>query len=73
MGDSEQPFTLSVSDAELEALQRKLELARLPDEVDGAGWDYGVPLADVKRLLARWQNGFDWRYGQQTTAIYQTG
>lgn len=36
-------------------------MARFPDELDGAGWDYGVPLADIKRLVARWRQGYDWR------------
>ncbi len=58
---TEEPFTLAVPDADLELLRQKLELIRLPNELDGAGWDYGVPLADIKRLVARWQNGFDWR------------
>ena len=57
----ERPFTLHVSEAALDELQQKLRLARFPDELEGAEWDYGVPLADIKRLVARWQNGFDWR------------
>lgn len=56
-----QPFTLSVSDADLELLRKKLEITRFPDEVEGAGWDYGVQLADVQRLVARWKDGYDWR------------
>ncbi len=58
---TEQPFTLAVPDADLDFLRKKLELVRLPDELDGAGWDYGVPLADIKRLVAYWKDGFDWR------------
>ncbi|PCH40341.1 alpha/beta-hydrolase [Wolfiporia cocos MD-104 SS10] len=58
---SEASFTLNVPDAEIELLQKKLALTRLPDELDEAGWDYGVPLADIRRLVARWQDGFDWR------------
>lgn len=57
----EQPFTLSVSDADLELLYKKLQLARFPDELEGAGWDYGAPLADIKRLVAHWKDKFDWR------------
>ncbi|KAJ7776758.1 hypothetical protein DFH07DRAFT_951375 [Mycena maculata] len=33
-----------------------------PDELDGSGWEYGVPLADVKRLVARWHDGYDYKY-----------
>ncbi|EIN09296.1 alpha/beta-hydrolase [Punctularia strigosozonata HHB-11173 SS5] len=58
---TEQPFSLHIPDSELELLQKKLALTRLPDELDEAGWEYGAPLADVKRLVERWQNGWDWR------------
>ncbi|EPQ54706.1 alpha/beta-hydrolase [Gloeophyllum trabeum ATCC 11539] len=58
---SEQPFKISVPDSELALLRQKLALTRLPDELDGAGWDYGVPLADMQRLVARWRDGYDWR------------
>ncbi|KAI0747811.1 epoxide hydrolase [Daedaleopsis nitida] len=61
MSSSAQPFTLSVPDADLDLLRKKLELVRFPDELEGVGWDYGVPLADVKRVIAHWRNGFDWR------------
>lgn len=60
------PFTLSIPQADLELLRKKLEVTRLPDELDGAGWDYGVPLADVRRLVARWKDGFDWRATEAT-------
>ncbi|EMD33629.1 hypothetical protein CERSUDRAFT_98193 [Gelatoporia subvermispora B] len=59
--NNERPFKLSVSDEDLALLRQKLELARLPDELDGAGWDYGVPLGDIRRLVARWKDEFDWR------------
>ncbi|KAK1227129.1 hypothetical protein PQX77_009869 [Marasmius sp. AFHP31] len=55
------PFNISIPDSEIAFLKQKLELTRLPDELDGAGWDYGAPLADIKRLVARWKDGYDWR------------
>ena len=58
---SETSFKISVPDAELELLTKKLQVIRLPDEIDDAMWDYGAPLADIKRLIARWETGFDWR------------
>ncbi|KAJ7062254.1 Alpha/Beta hydrolase protein [Mycena amicta] len=58
---SESPFKIAIPDSALDSLRQKLALARLPDELDEAGWEYGVPLGDVRRLLERWQNGFDWR------------
>ena len=56
-----QPFTISIADSEISKLKQRLELATFPDELDDAGWDYGVPLADVKRLTAYWKDQFDWR------------
>ncbi|KAI0829725.1 Alpha/Beta hydrolase protein [Trametes gibbosa] len=47
----EHSFTLSFPDEDLELLRKRLELVRFPDELDEAGWEYGVPLADVRRLV----------------------
>ena len=58
---SETPFKIDIPDSEIDLLRQKLELTRLPDELDEAGWDYGVPLADVKRLVERWRTAFDWK------------
>ena len=55
------PFTVAVPDDRLQRLRAKLELTEFPDELDEAGWDYGAPLADVKRLIAYWKDEFDWR------------
>ena len=54
-------FQIAVEEAKLDTLRRKLEIAQFPDELDDAKWDYGVPLADVKRLVDYWRSGFDWR------------
>jgi hypothetical protein len=55
------PFKIDISNEAIEVLEKKLALATLPDELEGAGRDYGVPLADVQRLLSRWKDGYDWR------------
>jgi hypothetical protein len=57
----ESRFQISVSDDALDLLQRKLADVRFPDELSDAGWDYGVPLSDVKRLVNIWKDGYDWR------------
>ena len=58
---AEKPFQIAVSDSQLSLLHQKLGLATLPGEIEDAGWSYGVPLADVERLLKRWKDGYDWR------------
>ncbi len=55
------PFKVEVSDAVLENLQRRLADTRWPDEIPGAGWDYGSNLAYIQELVAYWRSGFDWR------------
>jgi hypothetical protein len=58
---AEQPFKITVPDDALALLKRKLDDTRLPDEVNAAEWAYGTPLADVRRLVSRWKDGYDWR------------
>ncbi|KAF9046361.1 Alpha/Beta hydrolase protein [Panaeolus papilionaceus] len=57
----ETPFRINIPDAVIQSLKAKLALTTFPDELDEAGWTYGVPLANFKRLVARWQDGYDWR------------
>lgn len=63
---AEIPFKLSIPESDLELLRNKLALTRFPDEIEGANWDYGVPLADIKRLVSRWKDGYDWRKYEAT-------
>ncbi|KAF9474191.1 alpha/beta-hydrolase [Pholiota conissans] len=58
---TETPFQIAIPEASLQTLQQKLALTTLPDELDEAGWEYGAPLADIRRLVARWKDGYDWR------------
>jgi hypothetical protein len=55
------PFKIAVPDSEIDALKAKLALTRFPDELEDAEWEYGPPLADIKRLVRYWQEGYDWR------------
>ena len=59
--ESEVSFRIDVPEEHLSILQQKLALTNLPDELEDAGWDYGAPLADIRRLVSRWKEGYDWR------------
>lgn len=61
MSSVETPFKIDVPDEKIALLKAKLDLATFPDELEDSGWDYGVPLADLRRLVARWKDGYDWR------------
>ncbi|CAG8065228.1 unnamed protein product [Penicillium olsonii] len=55
------PYKIHVPDEKLQQLRHKLDHATFPDELDASGWDMGVPLDEVKRLVAIWRDQFDWR------------
>ena len=71
------PFRVSIPQADLDDLHRRLDAARWPSELPGVGWDRGVPVDYLKDLAAYWRDGFDWRavedrlnqYPQFTTEI----
>lgn len=57
-----EPYTIAVPDETLEKLSQRLKLTTFADQLDSADvWDVGAPLADVKRLVNYWKDGFDWR------------
>jgi microsomal epoxide hydrolase len=56
-----QPFQVNVPQTTLDDLRERLAQTRWPDEVEGAGWDYGTNLGYLKKLVDYWQNEFDWR------------
>ena len=54
-------FSVAVKQEVLDDLQTRLELTRWPDEVIGAGWNYGMDISYLKALVKYWQTSFDWR------------
>ncbi|CAE6361593.1 unnamed protein product [Rhizoctonia solani] len=58
------PFTIAVPDDGLTELYKKLELTRLPDELDlpaGQEWEWGIPLAILKPVVNYWCEKYHWR------------
>ena len=58
---SVQPVQIAVPQATLDDLRARLARTRWPDEVEGAGWDYGTNLGYMQELAAYWQHSYDWR------------
>ncbi len=57
-----QPFKIAIPQRSLEILQKKLDLATFPEEVDFSDIaKYGASRSEIKRLTEYWRNGFDWR------------
>ena len=55
------PYSIDLDDGIVRDVRERLARTRWPDEVDGAGWDYGTNLAYLQSLCAYWREGFDWR------------
>ena len=55
------PSRIDIPRRDLDDLRSRLERTRWSDELTGAGSDYGVPYAYVRRLVDYWLEGYDWR------------
>lgn len=55
------PFTINISDEQLEDLRSRLRAARWPKPVDGEEWNDGTDLQFLQRFTEYWLNRFDWR------------
>ena len=43
VGERIEPFKIAVEDTVLRDLQDRLARTRWPDQIDGTGWEYGIP------------------------------
>lgn len=55
------PFSIHVEEEILADLRARIRATRWPDPAPGAAWSQGTDLEYLKRLLAYWGDGFDWR------------
>jgi pimeloyl-ACP methyl ester carboxylesterase len=55
------PVRIDVPQADLDDLRQRLARTRWPDELRGAGWDYGVPRDYLRELADYWRTSYDWR------------
>jgi len=56
-----EPFTINVDDAVLDDLRERLARTRIPDQIDGTGWEYGIPAGYLRELVDYWRVTYDWR------------
>jgi epoxide hydrolase len=68
------PFRIEIPQADVDDLMRRLANTRFADELPSEefagklegipappGWEYGVPVEYVRKLVERWRGSFDWR------------
>ena len=56
-----EPFQIRVPGEVIQDLRTRLIRTRWPDEVPGAGWEYGTNLTFMRQLTDYWVEEFDWR------------
>jgi microsomal epoxide hydrolase len=61
MSEAIERFEIRVDDGVLSDLRSRLALTRFPDQIEGTGWEYGVPVAYVRELVEYWRDKYDWR------------
>jgi pimeloyl-ACP methyl ester carboxylesterase len=54
-------FEVQVEDAVLADLRARLERTRIPDQIEGTGWEYGIPADYLRELVGYWRDEYDWR------------
>ena len=55
------PFRISVPGEVLAELRERLRLTRWPNQLEGAGWEYGTELNYLKDLCGYWHDRYEWR------------
>lgn len=66
------PFTPDLDEKLVADLRSRLSLTRWPEESTEPDWAQGPPLEVMQRLVAHWQNGYNWeRYAARVTSVPQ--
>ncbi|GII97299.1 epoxide hydrolase family protein [Sinosporangium siamense] len=55
------PFHIDIPQADLDDLHDRLARTRWPDDLNGVGWSYGVPVSYARKLAEHWRTAYDWR------------
>ena len=54
------PFLSAVPEQEVAELRDRVASARFPNQLAGAGWEYGTELGCLARLAEYWRDEYDW-------------
>jgi len=55
------PFTVSISDSEIDDLRQRLARTRWPDPETVGDWSQGVRVENARALVEHWERSYDWR------------
>jgi pimeloyl-ACP methyl ester carboxylesterase len=65
------PFTLNVSDEQIEDLSRRLRHTRLPEPQTVPDWSQGVPRQIIADMCQAWLEEHDWRHLESELNAYE--
>jgi pimeloyl-ACP methyl ester carboxylesterase len=68
MSEAVEAFRIHIEDAVLEDLRERLARTRLPDQIEGTGWEQGIPIDYLAELVAWWRDAYDWRAAEARLA-----
>lgn len=61
MSEAIEQFQIRVDDSVLEDLRSRLARTRFPDQIEGTGWECGIPMHYLRELVDYWRDEYDWR------------
>ncbi|HXA32172.1 MAG TPA: epoxide hydrolase [Acidimicrobiales bacterium] len=61
MSETVETFRVDVDDSVLQDLDDRLGRTRFPDQIEGTGWEYGIPVDYLQELVEYWRHTYDWR------------
>jgi pimeloyl-ACP methyl ester carboxylesterase len=61
MSETVETFRVDVDDSVLQDLHDRLDRTRFPDQIEGTGWEYGIPIDYLQELVEYWRHTYDWR------------
>ena len=67
------PFTISISDEQINDLKNRIAHTRWPDAETTNDWNQGVPLAYVKELVQYWGEQYDHRRLANRFNVFSSG
>jgi len=70
MSEEIRPFRIEIPQADVDYLHDRLDNARWPASLPGAGWERGAPLGYLQDLAAHWRTGYDWRAAEAKLNSY---
>lgn len=61
MSEAVDRYAIRVTDSVLDDLRDRLARTRFADQIDGTGWEYGIPSDYLRTLVEYWRDTYDWR------------